>query len=63
MRHSVLSLLLPGLYCPAHADIIYLQQSASGPNKIITWTSLYKGRQNACTHAAAGDEIWVALGK
>jgi hypothetical protein len=47
---------------PTHAEIIYVDASASGGNTGQSWPDAYTDLQDALSRAAPGDEVWIAAG-
>jgi predicted outer membrane repeat protein len=46
----------------AHAQVIYVNASATGANDGTTWDNAFTNLQNALTKSVAGNQIWVAKG-
>jgi len=47
---------------PIQAEIIYVDNDATGMNDVSSWTDAHSFLQDALAGAVSGDEIWIAEG-
>lgn len=49
-------------FLPLSADVLHVDQSASGLDDGSSWTDAFHHLQDALADAESGDEVWVAVG-